>query len=80
MKEITPYEYRLRTGCTYQEIADITGYSHDAVKRWFLSGHSHREPPVIVSRMLALYVENRELRQCLSSNSESNYQHGMSVV
>lgn len=62
MDEISPLQYIQLTGCSYQHLADLTGYSYDAVKRWFMKGKSHSNPSPAVPRLLAAELELRRLR------------------
>lgn len=60
--EINPLEYLQRTGADYSELADLTGYSYDTVRRWFMAGKGRRKPPTAVLRLLAAELELRKYR------------------
>lgn len=62
MDEISPLEYIQLTGCNYQYLADLTGYSYDAVKRWFMKGKNRCKPSPAVPRLLAADLKLRRLK------------------
>lgn len=63
MRLVTPLEYLQVTGRTYQDIADRSGYSYDAVRRWFAQGKRKRACPTVVCRLLALELELEEIKR-----------------